>query len=424
MSLFTRFSSWFSHKAVGTTEQQLLREIYGGAETDSGAVVTWKAALNVTTVMAVAGVIADGVATVPCKVMQKTSAGRVEASDHPLSPLLSVAPNDWQDSLEFRETLAFHVILCGNAFAFINRVGGRIAEMIPIEPGRVRVEQKSDYSLVYHVTGISGTEQAFPAESIWHIRGPSWNSWMGMEAVKQAREAIGLAVTIEKAQARLHRNGAKPSGLYSVDGTLSVEQYKQLRHWLEINFAGAENAARPMILDRNAKWTPVAMSAADAQMLESRKFQVEEICRAFRVMPIMVGYSDKTATYASAEQMFLAHAVHTVRPWHRRFEASMRKALLTPQDLASGVYIKFFDGELLRGAAKDRGEFYAKGIQAGWLLRNEAREWEDLDAVDGLWEPLSPANMVTGNPQEAPEQPEPPSVQDATATEDSADATS
>jgi HK97 family phage portal protein len=140
------------------------------------------------------------------------------------------------------------------------------------------------------------------------------------------------------------------------------------------------------------------MTGVDAQHLETRDHQIPEICRFFGVMPIMVGHSDKTATYASAEQMFLAHAIHTARPLHRRFEKSIMRNLMSSAERKQGYYAKFTDTEMLRGAAKDRAEYYAKGINAGWLTRNEAREWEELDPIDGLSEPLSPVNMVVGNP--------------------------
>ena len=400
MSFWSRL--WpFQRKSMSTLE--LLRELEGGREAKSGASVTWKTALEVTTVLRCCTVIADGVASVPLRIYRKDAATdrRQPAQDHPLYELLSVAPNDWQDSLEFRETLAFHLALTSNAFVFVNRVGGRIVELIPLEPGRVEVEQQRDWSLRYRVTNLAGMRQDFPAEAIWHIRGPSWNGWFGLEAVRLAREAIGLAMALETSHARLHRNGVQTSGLYSVDGTLNKEQYDLLRAFIERNAAGADNSGRVMILDRAAKWTSQVMNGVDAQHVETRKNQVEEICRAFGVMPIMVGHADKTATYASAEQMFLAHAVHTVRPWHRRFEQSIKRNLLTPDERRAGYYPKFVDTELLRGAAKDRAEYYTKGINAGWLLRNEAREWEELDPLEGLSEPLVPANMVTGNPPSA-----------------------
>lgn len=392
-------------KAVSTLE--IFREVFGGRESNSGRSVTALSALEVTAALRCVGVLADGVATVPLKVMRKdpVTGRRQEAIDHSLFDLLHVEPNDWQDSLQFRETLVFHLALTGNAFVFVNRVRGQIVELIPIEPGLVTVKRADDMSLTYRVTAANGAAQIFPAASIWHLRGPSWNSWMGLETVKLAREAIGLAMATEEAHARLHKNGVQPSGMYAVEGPLTDDQHKKLRAWLRQHHAGLANVGEPLVMDRSAKWVGQRMSGVDAEHLATRRHQIEEVCRAFGVMPIMVGYSDKAATYASAEQMFLAHAVHTLRPWHRRFEATIRRNLLSEDDRKAGFYVKFFDTELLRGAAKDRGEFYMRGIQAGWLLRNEARGFEDMDEVDGLSEPLAPMNMVTGNPPDADEIP-------------------
>lgn len=142
-----------------------------------------------------------------------------------------------------------------------------------------------------------------------------------------------------------------------------------------------------MILDDDAKYTPFGMTGVDAQHLETRKHQIEEICRAFGVMPIMIGHADKTATYASAEQMFLAHVVHTLSPWYERIEQSADAQLLTEEDRAAGFYTKFSPNALMRGAAKDRAEYYKAALgttqQPGWMTRNEVRALEEMNPVPG-----------------------------------------
>lgn len=407
------WSRLLRREAKSNATLDLWRQIYGGRESATGRTVNVQTALEVTTVLRCAGVIADGISTVPVKLFRKEPGGtrRTEANDHPLHDVLTVAPNEWQDSLQFRETLAFHLVLTGNAYCFVNRVGGRVVELLPIEPGKVSVKQEADWSIAYEVTGLDGTRRRIPANEMWHIRGPSWNSWMGLEAVKQAREAIGLALATEEAHARLHSNGVRPSGAWTVEGTLAAAQHKQLLEFVKQNHAGLSHAGEPLILDRAAKWQSMAMSGVDAQHVETRRLQIEELCRAFGVMPIMVGFSDKASTYASAEQMFLAHAVHTVRPWHRRFEASIKRNLLTDAERAAGLYPKFLDAELLRGAAKDRAEFYARALGAGgspaWMEINEVRGFEDMDEVDwGNGQPKPPAPPQApggGDPPGAPQ---------------------
>jgi len=396
----------FSRKA---SIDDIMRDLYGGREVRSGAKVTTVSALEVAAVFRCVKILSDTLSTIPLRIFQKKGTNNREpAVDHELYDLFDVAPNAFQDTLQFREWLSFSLILNGNAFVFINRVRGRIVELVPLMTNKISVEQNQDLSLVYTLSKEDGTTVVFPQEAIWHVRGPTMNGWMGLEAVALAREAVGLAMAMEHSQARLQKNGLRPSGVYSVEGILKDSQAKQLREYLDSEFTGIDNSGKPMLLDRAAKFTSLAMKSVDAQQLEGRKFQVEEICRAFGVLPIMAGHSENNATYASAEQMFLAHSVHTSRPLHRRLEASIKFALISKEDRKRGIYAKFLDAELLRGAAKDRAEYYRSGINAGWLMRNEARRFEELNPIDGLDEPLSPMNMVVGNPLPAEEGAKPP----------------
>lgn len=385
----------------------LWKEIYGGRESKSGKTVNWQTAIEVATVLAICRVLADGTSQIPFRLYQDMGSSRRVATEKHLNTLVSRQPNSWMTSFEFRETSMFHLALANNAFAFVNRVGiaREIREIVPIEPGRVTVKQLDDYRLEYRIRGKGGVEQVFGQDAIWHQRGPSWNSWMGMDATKLARDAIGLSMALEEGQATFQSNGAKVSGLYSVEEALSPEQYGFLAAWIDKYGIGGERQNKPMILDRGAKFTPFTMTGVDAQLLETRKHQIEEICRAFRVMPIMVGHADKTATYASAEQMFLAHVVHTLMPWYERIEQSANVNLLTEQERDEGYYFKFTANALMRGAAKDRGEFYAKALGAGgtsaWMTPNEVRALEELDRKDGGDELAKPTvNTAAPAPKE------------------------
>lgn len=363
-------------------------------EAKTGIQVNTTTALGVATVAACARAIAEGVAQVPILFYQRRATRPQRVTDHPLVDLLTWMPNPWQTSFEFRETLMLHLVLCGNAFVWVNRVNGRIVELIPIEPGRVLVERKPDMTITYQVMFEDGRSPILTNADIWHIRGPSWNSWMGLEAVKYARDAIGLSLALETSHARLHKNGLRPSGTYSVEGPLPPEAHARLRAYLEQSLGGADNAGKPLILDRSAKWLGNVMSGVDAQHVETRNHQIEEICRHFRVIPLMVGYSDKTATYASAEQMFIAHVVHTITPWVTRFEQSAERALLKPDE---DLDIRFDLKGLMRGAAKDRAEYYAKALGSGgapaWMTQNEVREDDGLDLIDGGDDLPQPTNV-------------------------------
>ena len=367
----------------------LLRNL-GSNRAQSGKAVTTETALQTSAVLACVRCLAEGVSQVPLKVFKSDSVrgSRTPAPDHPLYALLHNAPNEYQTSFEFRETLMFHAALVGNFFAFKNYAQGKLVELIPLDPSRVKVIwDETKLSKTYEVRTAGGGVAKYDASQIWHVKGPSWDAVRGLEAVQLARESIGLAMATEETHSKLHKNGARPGGAVSVTGRLSAEQHSTLRSWIDDNYAGSENAYQTMILDRDAKFTPWTVTGVDTQHLETRRFQIEEICRAFRVMPIMAGYLDKASTYASAEQMFLSHVVYTLAPWYERIEQSIAAHLLSPEDVAAGYYPKFVANGLLRGAAADRAQFYSMALGSGgspaWLTPNEIRELEELNPIAG-----------------------------------------
>lgn len=382
------------------TVADLPAEILTLGASKSGQSVSVSTALKVATVFACVRVIAEGVAQVPLKLFREEGDSRVPAKDHPLYDKLHRKPNDLTTSFGWRETLVMHAALTGKGFSFINRGdGGKILEMINIEPGAVTINYSDTMGEppTFTVRGKNGTSQIFPAESIFMLSGPSWDGVAGMDVLKFAREAIGLSMATEESHARMHSNGVRPGGLLSVEGTLNEGQYKALRKWIEDNYEGGANAWRTMILDRSAKFLPMAMNGVDAQHLETRRHQIEEVCRYFRMMPIMIGYSDKAATYASSEQMFLAHVVHCLSPWYERFEQAADCQLLTDAERrAEGLYIKFVTAGLLRGALKDTSEYLYRLVSIGVMTRNEAREKLELNPRADLGVPLTPINLAGG----------------------------
>jgi HK97 family phage portal protein len=383
------------------TLAQLLASVMGGGATKSGASVNTNSALQVSTVLACARVIAEGVAQVSWRVMQESPDGRTRlpAKAHPLFDLLHRKPNRWQTSFAFRETLIFHILLGpqGTAYAFRSRVGSnqRLAELVLLDPHRVKETVSDSGDITYTITGANGSSRQATQADIWRIPGPSWTGTSALPLIRLAREAIGLAMAAEETQAQLHANGVRTSGTYSVEGALKAEQYEDLKAWIGKEFAGATKAGQPFILDRNAKWTPLTMTGVDAQHLETRRHQVEEVCRAFRVLPVMAMQSDKAATYASAEQMFIAHLVHTLLPWYERIEQSADCDLLTNAERAQGYYTLLEPAGMLRGSLKDTAEYISKLTERGVLTRNEGREMLDRNPIDGLDEPLTPSNMIT-----------------------------
>ncbi|NMF98395.1 phage portal protein [Aromatoleum toluolicum] len=360
-----------------------------GRSSKSGATINLDTALRVATWFACVKIVSQGCAQVPFKLFRESNENGLTkikpARDLPLYDRLATKPNEWQTSFEFREQLVIHA-MHGNAYAWKNRTSRGIAEMILLDPGRMCVEQPDEFGPAQYKYSLrNGQVLLFPADQIWHVRGSSWVGYAGMDVLKLAREALGLAIATEESHAGLHANGVKSSGVYSVDGNLSVEQQAKLVAWLKKE--ARENIGAPMVLDRSAKWISTTMSGMDAQHLETRRFQIEEVCRFAGVSPFMVFHTDKAPTYASAEQFQIQHVVHTLSPWYARIEQSADANLLTDKERAQGLYFKFVAAGLLRGSMKDQGEFFARMLGAGGtrqvLTQDEIRALLEFNPMGG-----------------------------------------
>lgn len=362
---------------------ELPAAVSAGAQSLSGATVTASTALKVSTVFGCVRKMSNGVAQVPFKVYRNDGLSKLEALDHPLYDVLHRKPNGFMTSFALRETMMIHALLAGGSVNFVSRVGTarKISEIIPLDPGRVTcIEPKTlGDAPAWRVEGKNGESRILPAEAVWHIPGPSWDGTLGMDVIKLAREAIGLSIAAEQSQSTLHKKGVKPSGTYSVDDTLDAKQYTDLHKWISDHYSGTTNTGSPLLLDRGAKFTALQMTGVDAQHLETRRHQIEEVCRFFDVLPQMIGHSGQAMTFASAEQIFLAHVVHALTPWYERIEQSADCQLLTDAERRAGYYTKFSTAGLLRGALKDTADFLTKMVNGGIMTPNEARAKLELN---------------------------------------------
>jgi HK97 family phage portal protein len=386
---------WGKKSGSITTAGDLYKALFNQQTSNSGIAITRDAALRVSTVFACARVIAEGLAQVPLKLNKKRPAGRGSdpAEDHPLYELLYLKPNEWQTSFELREQLGLHLAIHSNAYVYkVRGLQDKIVELLPFAPESVRVI-RDGWNIRYEVWDGNGKKQYVAKEDMWHIRGPSWDGVIGMDAIRLTREAIGLALATEKHSAKMFENGTRLSGVLSSDASYNPDTAKDIRDtWQEMQ-GGLDNAYKTAVLFGGMKWQPMSYSSVDSQHLEQRRFQVEEICRALRVLPIMIGHADKTATYASAEQMFLAHLVHTMMPWYTRIEQSIAVNLLTEQDRAAGYFPKHNVNALMRGTFADRAKFYQTLYNVASLNPNEIRAYEDMNPYDGGDEYRAPMNM-------------------------------
>lgn len=381
----------FLRKSTTYSLDQLARVAgWIGWGTSSGGSVNERNAVDVTAVFCAARVIAEGIAQMPVRVVEETYdanglPSRRIMRGHWAHRLLAVRPNNWQTSYEFREGMVFNAVLGKGAIAIKNVVRGEVRELLPVPAGCWTVEQMADYSLKIRVDYDDKTHDTFDLSQVFYLRGPSLDGFQALPAVRQAREAIGLSKALERQQAKLAGNGGKPSGVLSFTQRLAPETANKLRETWQERF-GPDGDGGVAILDGDAKFQSMTMTSVDAQHLETRRLQIEEIARAFRVQPIMLMQADKAATFASAEQMFRNHVIHTLGPWVERWEQAANRDILANVD---GLRVDLDERNLLRGDFKDQAEYYAKALGAGggpaWMTQNEIRAEIGYDPVPEAW---------------------------------------
>lgn len=400
---------WLKKNAVTTYTLDKLAEAFAGFigwGTYSGMPVSERTALDITAVFCAARVIAEGNAQAGVRVVKETivngrSFMKVQP-DHPVQRLLTQKPNDWQTPFEFIEGMVFNAVLGKGAIAIKNTVNGQVRELLPVPSASWTVEQLPDWSLRIRIDYADKTHGYFDRSQVLYMRGPGLNGFTALPAYQLARQALGLSGALEKQQAKLAGAGGKPSGVLSFGAALSDDSRDKLKTEWQTKF-GPDGEGGIAILDGDAKFFPLTMTSVDAQHLESRRFQIEEIARAFRVQPIMLMQSDKAATFASAEQMFRMHVIHTLMPWMVRFEQALTRDVI---GLDTGFKADFDERSLLRGDFKDMAEFYTKALGAGgqpaWMTQNEVRADQGLEPdASPSADKLSAGAMSPAQPKEA-----------------------
>ena len=333
-------------------------------------------------------------ASLPLHVYQNQDEGSVKALEHPLYPILHDEPNSEMTSFVWRETMLAHLLLWGNAYCQIIRSGrSQILGLYPLLPDRMEVDRDSAGTLTYTYSTGSGQTVKLRPEDVLHIPGLGFDGIMGYSPIALEKNAIGLGLAAEEYGSKFFSNGARPSGILTHPNT--VKDPKKLRDSWNAAYGGSNNSGRVAVLEENMSYTPISMPNSEAQFLETRKFQVSEICRIYRVPPHMVGDLEH-ATFSNIEHQSISFAVHTIRPWVVRLEQAMNRALFS--DKEKGVYyVRFNMDGLMRGDYKSRMEGYAIGRQNGWMSANDIRELENMNPIpdaDGGNEYLVNGNMI------------------------------
>lgn len=369
-------------RRLNLVEPDSWRDIGAGAS-NSGEYVDEMRSMALSTVWACTNLYAGIHGTLPCFVYKTTKGGTREAfRDHPLYRLLHDSPNADQTASEFWEGVAFQVELRGNSYARIERSGSRIVALEPIFSD-VAVRRLPNGELEYSWTE-NGRSYREGSANVFHIRGAGGHPLGGLSTLSYARHTFGLALAIDKAAGKTFANGLRPSGVLTFDDWLSKDNRAIAREEMASKFVGAENSGKPLILEGGSKWQPLTIAPDDAQMLESRSFSVEEICRFFAMPPFLIGHNEKSSGYPkSLEQQLLLFKTTALHRRINRIEQAIEKQLLTPADRGAGVSVEFSMEAFLRGDSASRAKFYQIMTGIGAMTINEVRRTENRPPVDG-----------------------------------------
>jgi len=355
--------------------------------------VTAETAMRCAAVHACVRVLADSVASLPLILYRRTSRGRERATDTQLYALLHDAPNPEHTSYEFREFLMVSLLLTGNAYALIERgKDGTPAALWPIPPDCVGIEL-TDGQLRYRLLRADLSIRTLPRSAVFHVRGMSRDGIVGLSPIAAAREAVGLALAQEEASARFWRGGGAPRIAVLIPGISDPETWERWRLAIERHRRGIEGGDRISVFPADWRIDKMGISPEDAEFIESRKFQVMEIARIFRVPPHKVGLVERMS-YSSLEQQSIEFLTDSLLPWLRRIESAIKRDVIPPWE--RDLYAEHLVDAIVRGDIKSRYEAYAVGRQWGWLNVNEIREKENLNALDGSagTDYLVPLNMA------------------------------
>ncbi|WP_081658719.1 phage portal protein [Sporomusa ovata] len=344
----------------------------------SGKTVNERTAMQTTAVYACVRILAETIASLPLHTYRYTNNGKEKATDHPIYYLLHSEPNPEMTSFVFRETLMGHLLLWGNAYAQIIRDGwGRVVALYPLLPNKMTVN-RSDQGQLYYEYNKDGQSYFLRSYEVLHIPGLGFDGLIGYSPIGMAKNAIGMAIATEEYGAKLFANGANPGGVLEHPGV--VKDPARVRDSWNAVYQGSANAHRVCVLEEGMSFKSIGIPPEQAQFLETRKFQTEEICRIFRVPPHLVASLDR-ATFSNIEHQSISFVVHTIRPWLVRIEQSINKALFTESE-KSKYYVGFIVEGLLRGDYASRMQGYAIGIQNGFLSPNDVRSLENMNAIE------------------------------------------
>lgn len=364
-----------------------------GEATWAGIDVSAANALTVSAVFACTRVIAEDIGKLPFVVYQQSSdRERERATNSPFWRLIHDRPNSYQTSQQFREYLTASALLRGNGYALKTLVNGQVTELLPLHPDNVKPELLDNWELVFHVTGKQGT-QTLTRREVFHLPGLTIDGPIGVSVVQYARQTVGNALGASRHAGTFFGNGMKPSGVLKHKDKLSSDAQTRLKEQLLDQHGGGKSNSL-LLLEEGMDFSPITMTNTDSQFLESRTFEVIEVCRWFRMQPHKIAELTR-ATFSNIEHQAIEYVTDTLLPWGERWDAAVNQQVI----VTNRIYAELLYDALLRGTTLDRYQAYqlAAGGNAPFMTRNELRRRENLAPIAGLDDMLVPLNMQGGN---------------------------
>jgi len=353
----------------------------GGANI-AGAVVNRKAVMRNASVKRCVNLLSNSIGMLPLPLMREGQGGeREKAKEHPLYNVLTSRPNSWQNAFQFRKLMQRRALIDGDSFALVLRSRDAVTGLVPLDPDKVKVEQNSDWSVIYKVSNSAGGERIVKDADMFHLYGDTDNGYSGIALIDEAADVLGLSIQADKAAAKLFKHGALIRDVLTTDKKLSPTAIANLKSQLSGEFGGAEQASRTLVAEEGLKYQNVLTNARESQHLETRGHQIEEIARIFGVpRPFLM--MDDTSWGSGIEQLGIYFVQYGLSPWFVAWEQAISRTLLTEDERRSGLYPKFNERALLRGSMTDQAEFLSKMVGSGGspqiMMQNEARGLLDL----------------------------------------------
>ena len=356
-------------------------------------------ALQSSAVWACCALISKSIAALPAHIYESTPTGKVAALDHPYYSMLTSQPNPSMTSSQYLQTTLMHLLLWGNAFTFLDRIGGEVIGMWPLLPGRVRIMYIGDNMVQYAYFDREGKVHYYqPGGDLIHFRLFTMDGIIGLSVLQYHRLTLDFQEASAAYALNLYRNGGRPGGVLEYPNTLKEDQIKKIRESWGMIHGGAQNAGRIAVLENGAKYNPIDVSPDDLQYIANQQFSVEQIARIFGVAPHLIGAQDKP-TYASVEQQGIEFLRYTISPYINTLETSITAGLLE-KPFSWRLNINGFE----RSDLKSRYSAYATARMWGWMSVNDVRELEDMNEIGDQGDIyLQPLNMVpAGTPPAVP----------------------